>query len=564
MRAAPPTLIDRVVGYFSPAAGLDRLKNRTLLMAASGEGGFKGGRRDRRPTRNWRPGEGSADADTLGDLPDLRARSRDLARNTPIATGAIATTTTNVIGDGLQLQANIDAEALNITPEQADEMEREQEREFAEWCRTCDFTRVQPFDELQTLAFRSVKESGDVLIVRRYRRDPGDVYGTKLQLLEADRLSNPNRVADTDRLAGGVETDGDGVPIAFHISNRHPGNLRLLDLKWERVPARAEDGRPVVLHLYERTRPELTRGVPYLAPVIEHLKQLGDYSDAEVTAAVVSAMFTVAVESPINDDGAPPIGETDSSLEANELKLGAGAVWSGAPGEKFTSINPSRPNANFDPFVQAFLRQIGVALELPFELLIKHFTASYSASKAALEMARMYFRKQRLWFAYRFCHEVYGWFLEEAVATGRLARPGFFEDPVMRAAYSGAEWIGPATPSLNPKMEAEADALDFANGFKTGEEICISRTGGEYEKKIAQRGKEETLRREAGIVPEPAPSQGASSAPSDDGDPGDDNVGNGDPADDSPDAPPDRPSQAATRRFVIYRPDGAHIRGEVA
>jgi capsid protein len=83
------------------------------------------------------------------------------------------------------------------------------------------------------------------------------------------------------------------VPQAYHVSDRIPAPPRRR-LKWERVPARDRDGRPPVLHLFDRLRPEQTRGVPYLAPVIEHLKQLGDYSDAEVTAAVVSAMFTLA------------------------------------------------------------------------------------------------------------------------------------------------------------------------------------------------------------------------------------------------------------------------------
>jgi hypothetical protein len=72
------------------------------------------------------------------------------------------------------------------------------------------------------------------------------------------------------------------VPVAYHVTDKHPGGLRVAALKWERVPARAPTGKPLVLHLFDRLRPELTRGVPYLAPVIEHLKQLGDYSDAEV------------------------------------------------------------------------------------------------------------------------------------------------------------------------------------------------------------------------------------------------------------------------------------------
>lgn len=548
----PPSLLDRVVGYLSPAAGLDRLRARTQLAMS---GGYNGGQRSRRPTKRWRPLDRSADADTLGDLPDLRGRARELARNAPIATGALATVVTNVIGEGLQLQASIDAEALGLSEAQADSYEREHEREWRVFCRSADFTRVQDFARLQALAFRAALESGDAVAVRRFRKDRGDVYGTKIQLLEADRLSNPGRTADSDTIAGGVETDRDGVALAYHISDRHPGGLRVAGMKWERIPARAPDGRPVVLHLFDRTRPELTRGVPYLAPVIEHLKQIADYSDAEVTAAVVSAMFTLVIETTADESEQPVIGETDSALDDNEVKLGNGAVVALRPGEKANPVSPARPNANFDPFMQAFLRQVGVALELPFELLVKHFTASYSASRAALEMAWQFFRRQRAWFAAGFCQQIYGWFLEEAVASGRLARPGFFADPAIREAWCGAQWIGPSRASLNPKQEAEADEVDVRLGVKTREQICIERTGGEIEKKTAQLAKEAAQRRDAGLdavaaapTAEGPVAQDGADAPETDGDAEED---------DTAEAPAAAAPVDTVRRARITRADGS-------
>lgn len=497
------TLFDRIVAAFSPSAGLARMHARARLDAGTGGGrfGYNGGRRDRRSLKTWHPGQGNADADTLLDLPELRGRSRDLARNAPIATGAVATTTIGVIGEGLKLQAAIDSKALGLTPEEADLYEAEQEREWEVFCKTCDFTRVQCQDEMQQLALRSALESGDVFAIRRYRKDGGDVYGTKIQLLEADRVSNPHWVQDTDTISGGVEVNADGVPVAYHISNKHPGARRLVGLKWQAVAARTDTGLSTVLHVYERLRPEQTRGVPFLAPVIEHIQQLTTYATAEVDAAVVSSFITAVIESNNDDsDSDPIIGEKDSSLNANEVKLGPGAVISLGDREKLNSFNPERPNVNFDAFVKPFCREIGVALELPVELLLKSFTASYSASRAALEMAWQSFRRRRGWFAGRFCQPLYEWMMEEAVASGRLNRPGFFSDPVIRAAWCGAEWIGPQRQSLNPYQEAQADALDIETGTKTIEQVCMERTGGDFDKKNEQRGKEQAARKEAGLV----------------------------------------------------------------
>lgn len=503
------TLIDRVVSAFSPAAGLARMHARARLDASFGGGGrfgYNGGRRDRRSLKAWFPGQGNADADSLLDLPQLRGRSRDLGRNAPLAAGAVSTTTIGVVGEGLKLEASIDSRALGLTPEQADAYEQEQEREWDVFCSTADFTRVQCMEEMQQLSLRSALESGDVFAIRRYRKDPGDIYGTKVQLLEADRVSNPNWAQDSDQVCGGVEFNADGVPVAYHVSNKHPGARRLVGMKWERVPAWSGDGLKTVLHVYERLRPEQSRGIPYLAVVVEHLQQLSTYSTAEVDAAVVSSFITGIIQAPADDDASDPIvGEKDAGLNDNEVKLGAGALISTGPGETFTSFNPQRPNANYDGFVKAFCREVGVALELPVELLLKSFTSSYSASRAALEMAWQAFRRRRSWFAGRFCQPLYEWMMEEAVASGRLNRPGFFTDPIIRAAWCGAQWVGPQRQSLNPYQEAQADALDIQTGTKTIEQVCMERTGGDFDKKNEQRGKEQAARNAAGLgAPAPA------------------------------------------------------------
>lgn len=516
------TMLDRAIATFSPKAGSERFKHRTMLaLSGANAGGYDGGRRDRRATKRWRPPEASADADTLGDLPDLRPRSRDLIRNVPVATGALATRVTNVIGSGLRLIANVDHETLGISEEQADAMEREQEKEWEHFWATVDITRVQHGDELAALAYRSEHESGDSFLVRRYKERPGEVYGTKLQLLEADRVSNPNRGSDTDSLVGGIEFDEYGAPIAAHVSNKHPGDLRTAALKWERLPYFDADGRRLVIHLYDRSRPELSRGVPWIAPVVELLKQLGTYTDAEVTNAVVQSMYTVFIETQLDTSENPIAGEKDPSLAENELKLGAGAVLGLNPGETAKFPEVSRPNPQFDPFVMSLLRQIGVALGLPYELLIKHFTASYSASRAALEIAWQEFLKERKAFARRVYQTAYEWMMEEGVATGRLSRPGFFGDPRIRMAYCGAEWRGSARLSLNPYQEAQADALDMQNNVKTAEQVCAERTGGEIEKKIIQRGKEKALMAAAGTAPA-SPTDGKASPPANSADNPDD------------------------------------------
>src|SRR5580704_1537957 len=93
----PETLLDRVIGYVAPERALRRMKARTAMAIV---GGYVGGKYERNSLRGWFTAANSADVDTVYDLITLRSRSRDLVRNTPIATGAVGTMLTNVIGSG--------------------------------------------------------------------------------------------------------------------------------------------------------------------------------------------------------------------------------------------------------------------------------------------------------------------------------------------------------------------------------------------------------------------------------------------------------------------------------
>ena len=230
-RYPAPTALDRAIGVISPSTAVERLRARTQLQVYSTmAGGYTGARRDRRQTSEWVTKGGSADAVSLFDLPTLRDRSRDLVRNTPLATGAINTVTTNVVGTGLRVQSRVDRELLaGIVPggeAGLDRWERDAERVWHEWSESedCDATRSQCFAEIQDLAFRSTLESGDVFLLRRSIRRGDRRLRTAVQLIEADRVTNPRGRRDDRAMAGGVQLDRHGAPIRYHVLNQHPGD----------------------------------------------------------------------------------------------------------------------------------------------------------------------------------------------------------------------------------------------------------------------------------------------------------------------------------------------------
>ncbi|WP_306600751.1 phage portal protein [Geothrix sp. 21YS21S-2] len=499
--AVQPTLLDEAIGFFSPRLKRERIQNRATVAMI---GSWNGGSRSRRATAEWNTPTGSADADLLYDLETMRDRSRDLGRNVPLACGAINTVVTNVIGTGIQARPRINAELLGMTPEEADAWQKNTRREWELFFEStdCDITRNDDGYGLQGIVFRSALESGDVFSLLPRKKFGKEAYGLKIQVIEADRVCNPQSQRETDTFAGGVEMDVDGAPVAYHILRQHPGSIAPSARVWDRVQAYTPRGTRRILHHFDRRRPGQTRGYPYLSPVIELLKQLGHYTDAEVMAAVLNGMFSVFVTSPdgnglnsvsLNDDSSSPSKD-------NEVKLGSGSIVDLLPGEKIEIADPKRPNQAFDPFVMAILRQIGVALELPFEVLVKHFTSSYTAARAALQEAWRFFKIRRRWLVKSFCAPVYEAWMEEAVASGRIAAPGFFDDPAIRRAYLGCLWIGDAQSQIDPVKEGEAAALRIETGTSTLEAETIAANGGDWEENAVQQGKERARRKELGLV----------------------------------------------------------------
>ncbi len=486
--------LDRAIGAIAPGKAVERRRARYVLALT---GSYEGARKDRRGLSTYLPKGGSADADINYDLETLRNRSRDLARNSPVAGGAIHTAVNNVVGTGLRLNARLDREALSwMSDEEAKEFEQRAERGFRVWEQEADLERNLTFGGLQSTVFRSALESGDAIVIMPFLRRAGEAFGLKLQVIEGDRLSNPSGRADSQTLSGGVELDAYGAPVKYHIMSCHPGDIKAGTVrKWDEYPAFTSSGRRAVLHLYDKTRPGQHRGVPYLAPVIEPLKQLARYTDAEIMAAVVSGMFTVFTTTESGQGmavGMPESGVTATDTD-EKVKMDYGAIIDLAPGEKVDFANPGRPNTAFDPFITSVLKQIGMGLQLPYEVLMKSFLASYSAARAAILDAWVFYRCRRGWLEQTFCRPVYEAWMTEAIARGYLYAPGFSSDPIIRQAYLGSEWIGAGMQQIDPVKEIEAAKGRVELKVSTRAEECLLLTGTDWEAKLPQIMREDEM-----------------------------------------------------------------------
>lgn len=485
--------------------------DQPTIGASNGYPAHDGASKVSQQLSTWLPFSGSADSDTLLDLPTLIPRARDLERNNGIAAGGIQTTIDNVVGTGLRLQAIPNWRLLGKDQKWAQDWARKTEDLYRLWADStnCDASRRLNFSGLTTLVFKSGLLNGDSLALPIWQPEAGSTFSTRLFVIESDRLSNPNFAFDSRYRRGGIDIDDYGRPLKYHIRTTHPGDIFggfALPGVWEEIPATTPWGRRRVIHVGTIDRPGQTRGKPIFSAVMQQFKMLDRYAGAELDAAVVNAMIAAFIETPLEMDGLLEMyGGTDGGVKAymdakalpqNRARLKSGAIVPLYPGEKLSAFNPARPASGFASFMESVLRHIATGLHIPYELLVKDFSkTNYSSARAAMLEAWRYFRSKRQWLADYWAKPVYELWLEEAVNLGLIDAPDFYSN---KEAYCRSRWIGAGRGWVDPVKEANAAVIRMQAGLSTLEAECAEQ-GTDWEEVLHQQARENALRRELGL-----------------------------------------------------------------
>lgn len=496
----PMTWLDKAVTYLSPAAGLRRVAAKKRLDLVYD---YRGAEHSRLRS-DWVLGTSDPSADQY-ELRTLRERSRDLNRNDAVASAATDTMSINIVGRGLQPQSRIRPQMLGITEARAVELQRQAEIVWQTWAPHADSGCRLDFDEIQFLALRKIVEDGEVIALPVMLKDPWREIRRAVELLESDRLIEQKQPLTPAN--PGIELGERGEPVAYHILKASRGVIGTESI---RIQARDKNGRPNILHVFQSKRPGQLRGIPHFAPVISLFKDLGDYMEAEVVAARVAACLAVFVTRADAYSAAyGAASTTESGTSARLQTIEPGLVNYLEPGEAINVVDPKRPGDSFGTFVEDVLRMIGMALQMPYELLVKDFSkTNYSSARAALLEGRRMFTTWRSWFSRRFCQPIYDLVLEEAYLRGLFDAPDFYR---YRSEYTRALWIGGGWGWVDPVKEVEASRMAIDYGLSTLAEEAAGQ-GRDWEELLEQRSREEQKIKNLGLDVNRAAKQGAPNA----------------------------------------------------
>ena len=483
--------------------------------------GYSGGAGSliKKTLKSWLPKHFSAVSDIDLNLSTVRARAADLYFNSAIGAAAINSVVAGVVNEGLKVFPRLNHTALNLSIEDARRWEEKTKREFELWSENveCDFYRRNTFREIQRIAFLNELCDGDcACLFRRKNSSSDNPYSLRLQLIEAGRITNPQATAanfssivemtykKNSRIVNGVEVDKSGILKALWIANKIPTEFNVGKplTEWSRVKFFGEkSGEQNLCFLCNDTRIEQFRGVPFLAPVVEILKNISRYTEAELTSAILKTFLSLFFTQPYNADINYNLNqivqgedeETFENLDVTEIKIGPGTLTKLPKGTSVETVNPSGASSTFESFTVQLLKQVGAALNLPYEVLLKNFQSSYSASKAALLQAENEFRQRRESFKIDFLTPVYRIFLSEAIALGRIEAPGFFDDALTKNLWCNASWENESNHALDSQKEIQAAEKKIALGLSTYTKEAASLNGSDFVENLKQLAKEKSL-----------------------------------------------------------------------
>jgi lambda family phage portal protein len=459
--------------------------------------------------KKWRPMRIGSDQQAADERETIVERSLDLAQNDPNAAGVVDTFASTIVGTGLRPHPKLDSDALGLDDEQVGRIEQEQKQAFKIWDPFADAANRMSFSQIQFLAQRMIVQYGEFLFLVPMLKDKSRPYSLALQVVNPLRLKTPVDLLRDSNIKDGIELGKYGEPRAYWIKKSQNTVARIADIStnFVRIPAMAGH-RFKVLHGFPILEPEQIRGIPFFSPAMKMFRDLSDYLDAELVSNIVTAAFSVFIETGASDpfgtaQAMQTITETgyksDSSTYENRYEeIEPGAVVYGNTGEKPHTIEADRPGRTFEPFIKSILKAIANSQGIPYPVLFKDFDGmTYASYRSAMLEAWRVFKSRRKWLGEKLCRPVYNMLIEEAYLRNNIKMRMFYKNFWQ---YMQCEWIGPPKGQIEPIKEVQAEILAINNRLKSREESLLEQ-GREFKPTMVQIEKEEALLDELDIQP---------------------------------------------------------------
>lgn len=442
---------DKFITAVSPRRGYEREAWRQALEVLRGydAAGWQ------RLNSGWHADNESAEITDRYDRDILRARARDLERNSDIAQSVIHAFKRNVVGKGFKLQAKTGVDELN------DQLEAL----WRQWVKpqNCDVTGMQSFNQLIRMAVVRKKVDGGILIVKCYT--PDGLIPFKLQMVEVDELditaATPRHQGN--RVIGGIEYDNRHRAVGYFIQQYDPEGWKVT----EPVYVEAKD----VIRYWTKNRPSQLREVSDLAPTMTRIRDANEFITAVAVKERIAACVGLIIKRALPTGGfGRGNGASAGQRESYDGKMiSPGMIKELNAGDDVVVVDPKSAGTDSAAFLKTEIALIASGQGLSYEAVSRDMSKStYSSARQSANEDEDTFAED-IELLTEIMSEIYETFVISCYLAGLVDIPDFWEN---KAKYMSHVWVKSPKKWIDPVKESNATKTALSTAQKTLQDVA--------------------------------------------------------------------------------------------
>lgn len=500
-------------------------------MSLGGGGGLEGADKIGREMASWTPVITTADQIIGKDKLMVDGRARDLQRNSGPMQGAANVQKDSIVGSQYRLNVAPAFRTLGLDEKWAEDFQIEVEEKATLYFESpecwIDVQRRNTLTDMVRLAIGCFFTGGEVASTMNWLTGTNRPLHSAMQMIDADRVSNPNDVQDDKFLRRGIKLDKFGAPVGAWLRKSHPRDITALNDRyvWDYWPMRKTWGRLNFLHILEQQRPDQNRGIADMVSVLKETRMGKKFHEVALAKAIVEASYAMAIESELPPEMAfQALGGEDGIdfMDANLRLLNGIAEYSRGgknlqidgvkiphlfPGTKLKMLPATGAAGIGEKLEQSLNRNISAALGMSYEEFTHDFSqTNYSSSKAAANKTLRFMESRKRIVGDQTANAIYINVLEEMITEGHLEcmksiikrDPEFFYRPFHKEALTRATWIGSSRGQVDELKETQAAVMRINSGMSTFEKEC-AKLGNDYRDVFKQKARETALKKALGL-----------------------------------------------------------------
>ena len=440
--------LDNMISFFSPEWGARREAWRKYAedVRSYDAAGYGNG------SANWHVVNQSAELTDRYNRDTIRARTRDLERNSDMLNSVVSAYKRNVFGSGYSLRPRTGDDSTDKILQDA----------WKRWCKkqNCDVTGTQSFNQIMRMCVQRKKVDGGILILKRYTNQ--GFLPFQLQTMEVDELDQaqiqPKHAGN--KVIGGIEYNRWNRPRGYWFRQYDlNGSLSLNPIY--------VDAKDVIFYFTKR-RPSQVREMSDLSPTVTRIRDTNEFMTAVSVKERITACLAVFIKRTYPSQRGRDL-ESRPRKNYEGKTIAPGMIREMDPNDEIQVVNPNGQGTHASTYIKLMQHMIGAGQGLSYEATSRDMSGTNysSARQGMIEDGLTYDDEKEL--LLEVMDEIYETFVISCVLAGVIDAPGFWDD---KERYLNHVWTAAPKKWIDPAKEATANKIALNTGQKTFQQMA--------------------------------------------------------------------------------------------